>query len=448
MALPTHAKTGRALCSGLLLLSVALAQEPAKTLTVETASGPRRIHCRAIDATLLDDSGEPAATMHAFGYLGENPVLPVTFFWNGGPGLAAVILHTGFAAPRIADLVGGTGMADNPLTLVDRTDLIYVDPIGTGFSRAIAPAADADYWGVREDADAAAQFVAAVVAEHGWGGRPIYLCGESYGGIRVAAMLAPLRQRGIVPDGLILISPALEMRTLRPPPDSEAGAIRRVDLVPTLAALVVAAELRAVADRRADVEAACRFAIGPLLAAVRAGDDVEELQDADLRGTLGSFTAGASRRVLQRCDPYDARLTYRGSRWAGILGGAKEKAIRSILRDTFDVAPTDYLMSARDLGFQWRGEDGKNFAIADTRAPRMLAAASEGGHGPRVFVAGGWYDVVVPFTTARRLAHEGAFGGCEVELRDYPGGHMIYIDPAAHAALVGDLRAWFDRRVR
>ena len=75
----------------------------------------------------------------------------------------------------------------------------------------------------------------------------------------------------------------------------------------------------------------------------------------------------------------------------------------------------------------------------------MLLAAAERmqAKAPRVFVAGGWYDVVVPFAIAEGLVRDGACDSCEIELHDYPAGHMIYVDPAAHEALADDLHRWF-----
>ncbi|MCB9879882.1 MAG: hypothetical protein H6835_20005, partial [Planctomycetes bacterium] len=133
------------------------AQEAAKVLEAATPHGTVAVRCEMLRTTLHGGDGRPTATMCGFAYLGDEPSRPVTFFWNGGPGFCSSMLHTAFAGPRIADLTGDGGEVDNPLTLVDRTDLVYVDPIGTGFSRAIAPTADGDFYGIHEDARAAAQ---------------------------------------------------------------------------------------------------------------------------------------------------------------------------------------------------------------------------------------------------------------------------------------------------
>lgn len=431
-----------------MCVGVVPAQHDAAVLEVATPTGTVSVRCEVLWATLCDADGQPTARMCGFAYLGEDPRRPVTFFWNGGPGFCSAMLHTGFAAPRIADFAGGTGVIDNPHTLVDCTDLVYVDPVGTGFSRAVAPTSERDFFGITEDARAAAKFVAEVLAAKGWTGRPIVLCGESYGGIRVAAMLEPLRGLGIVPAGLILISPALELRTLRPAsPEDRANAA--ADVVPTLTALALADGLREAVDPRARIEDACRVALGPMLAAMRAGDDPEDPEDEQVAAALDRLTGGRTFRTMYRRDGHDARLRLRPLHMGGVSLTACDRAIRTVLTDTFAIAEADdYERSMRGLGMNWRGENGEPYAFSDARATRMLAAACRDGHRPRVFVAGGWFDAVVPFGVARRLAAERAFGACELELHDYPAGHMIYVDVAAHAELAGDLRRWLEQTRR
>ena len=386
--------------------------------------------------------------MCGFAYLGDAPWRPVTFFWNGGPGFCSSMLHTGFAAPHVADLGGDGALSVNPLTLVDRTDLVYVDPVGTGFSRAIAPTEDDAFFGIHEDARAAAQFVAATVAANGWHERPIVLCGESYGGIRVAAMLLPLRELGIVPDGLILISPALDWRSIRPLADDDV-AVAVVDAVPSLAALQLWSGERDSVAWRATIDAACRFALGPLLDAVRSGEDPEDPDDRSLAAELQRSTGGRSLRKLRSLDQHDARQRRKATRIGGVSLPACDAAIAAVLATHFGIEQLDdYRRNIPRLGSNWRGENGQPFGVSDVKATAMLAAACRDGHRPRVFVAGGWFDTVVPFGVALRLAKDGAFGDCELELRDYAAGHMIYVDGEAHAELVADLRSWFDRRPR
>lgn len=454
MAVDPNARLGASLLVAGILIAGLAAQQPGEPFAVATPSGDKLLRCEPITVTLKDEQERPSVRMHAYGYLGDDPDKAVTFFWNGGPGWSTSLLHMGFAAPRIADLVNGTGMHDNPLTLIDRTDVVYVDPVGTGFSRAIEPSEQSDFWGVSEDAEVAARFVASVIAERGWQERPLYLCGESYGGIRVAAMLKPLRELGIVPDGLVMISPALECRALVPRRGTDDYEISRADAVPTMAALQVAWGKRSVPDRRADIDAVCAMANGPLLTAIRAGVDFGDIESdhpkyGSLRRAVEEYTGGTPLRRVRGRDRYDGRLKARASRTGGINRTALEKSLRQVLRESFGVAGVSkYRSQALASGLVWRGEGRKNLFRSDVRATRMVAKACKDGGGPRVFVAGGWYDMVCQFAVARRLAKDGAFGKCDVTVRDYPGGHMIYVDPDGHRQLVADLRTWYDLRPR
>lgn len=444
----TLAKLGIALLLAGTLSSVSVGQVPGQPFAVETPHGAKQIRCEAITITLKDDEDNATARIHAYGYLGDDDGRAITFFWNGGPGWATALLHMGFGAPRIADLGGGEGIADNPLTLVDRTDLIYVDPVGTGLSRAIAPSEAGDFFGVYEDAKAAAQFVARVIAARGWHDRPIYLCGESYGGIRVAAMLKPLRKLGIVPAGLIMISPALECRCLMPRRGTSDRQVAWADAVPTLAALAVSSGRRAVGDRRADLDAACELANGALVVAMRGDADLDEPQHDELREAVEFFTDGKEMRDVRGRDRYDARLRHSSSRSGGVRLAFLNKATKQTLKDLFGVETGGKYMPRVNRTGGWRGDQGKSLFRSDIRATNMIATACKDAGGPRVFIAGGWYDLVVQFGVARRLAKEGAFGQCDLEVRDYPAGHMIYVDQEAHEQLVADLRTWFDLRLR
>ncbi len=165
-----------------------------------------------------------------------------------------------------------------------------------------------------------------------------------------------------------------------------------------------------------------------------------------MREKLERLTCGATARTLRGRDPYDARLPSRAGYWAGMKKGATAAAMRSILREHFGIdSVKGYQMHVNlQVVKQWRGDDDKVIGRSDIRATRMIAEACSHGDGPRVFVAGGWYDLVVRFATARRHAKEGAFGACDIELHDYPAGHMIYVDKKAHAMLTTDIRAWLE----
>lgn len=435
---------GRVLLLAALLPLSAIAQANARRLIVDTPAGEIHVRSEAIKVKLYDHDANAIAEMHAYGYFADGgEQRPVMFLWNGGPGCACALLHSGFAAPQVADLSGGTGMADNPLTMIDRCDLIYVDPIGTGFSRSIGKGHDEDFWNMRADAQAAAEFVAVVIGQRNWQKRDIYLCGESYGGIRVGAMLKPLRKLHVEVAGLVMISPVLETRTLWSSDEEDRLVREHVDNVPTLAAIAVADGAREVTGLRADVDAVCKWAHGPLMKAVR-NQKIDWEDDEQLMEKVAFLTAGGrSSRGLRR-DLYDARMKVKPNYLCGVSSVVLKQSVGVILKRAFGVSSIkgyEFLNSAATGSWPDR-KSVKNGYPWDARATQMITDACKGGRGPRVFVASGWYDLVVPFAIARRLQQEGAFGSCEVIVKDYPGGHALYVDPDAHQAFIADLRSW------
>ena len=142
---------------------------------------------------------------------------PLTFAFNGGPGAASVYLNLGLAGPRIVDFGpdGRDGAAaklvDNPDSWLAFTDLVMIDPIGTGWSRTAKPDDAKNFWGVRSDANVLAKVIALYVAKNSRGASPKYLLGESYGGFRAAKVARALQSdQGIVVTGIVMVSPLLE----------------------------------------------------------------------------------------------------------------------------------------------------------------------------------------------------------------------------------------------
>ena len=159
---------------------------------------------------------------------------PVTFFYNGGPGSSAVFLLLGSFAPRRikTNMPGFTPpppytMEDNPDSLIDRSDLVYINPVGTGYSSAIAPFKNRDFWGVDQDARSIKQFIKRYLTANGRWNSPKFLYGESYGTARTCVLAWMLHEDGIDLNGLTLQSSVL---------DYPANFSNAVGLMPTFAA--------------------------------------------------------------------------------------------------------------------------------------------------------------------------------------------------------------------
>jgi len=181
----------------------------------------------AEDIDLKDRDGKPTARFFTISYTAEGVKRqedrPITFFFNGGPGSSSVWLHLGFVGPKRIDIPSDAQdpgappyrLKDNPSSLLRFTDLVEVDPVGTGFSRALGEKKDADFWGYDEDADSVANFIRAFLTVHDRWNSPKYVLGESYGGIRGSMLVPRLQtQMNIGLNGVILISPAINMGAL------------------------------------------------------------------------------------------------------------------------------------------------------------------------------------------------------------------------------------------
>jgi carboxypeptidase C (cathepsin A) len=151
-----------------------------------------------------------------------NTKRPITFVFNGGPGAAAAYLHLGGIGPRAIEVndkgeVQGPppALTDNPSTWLDMTDLVFVDPVGTGYSRASEGKSEDKFWGVEQDTDALTDFVRLYLIKSARMLSPGFLMGESYGGFRAAALARALQKSGVgSPSGIVLISPVLEFSLL------------------------------------------------------------------------------------------------------------------------------------------------------------------------------------------------------------------------------------------
>ncbi len=166
---------------------------------------------------------------------------PVMFAFNGGPGSSAVWLHVGVLGPKILKLSGdGTSapeppvrMTDNPLSILDVCDLVFIDPVSTGYSRAENDTKPGDFHGLNEDIESVGDFIRRWITEHDRWASPKYLLGESYGGIRAAGLSQHLQSRyGMSLNGVVLLSSLLDFATLQP---SEGNDLAYLVFLPSFA---------------------------------------------------------------------------------------------------------------------------------------------------------------------------------------------------------------------
>jgi carboxypeptidase C (cathepsin A) len=398
---------------------------------------------------------------------------PVTFFYNGGPGSASVWLHLGSFGPK--RLVTGDPsttaprpfpLVDNVQTLLDRSDLVFVDAVGTGYSQAIAPYTNRSFWSVDRDAAVFRDFIVRWLDAHARRGAPVILFGESYGTARTA-VLAPLVQlAGVHLAGIVLQSSILNygsncaVSASVPcsgyvPSYGAVGAHYRL-LSPNPSDLpAFLAQMRSFTRATYDPAAATWLATGTL-------PDVGVL--AQLQATTGQPVARWQARF--NLDPatyqatlvpnvligrYDARvsapagsaLAAGGDPSGAFIAGEFTSANARHLRDTLGyTAASPYVMGAGAIDAWDFSHDGHG--LPDTLPD--LAAALLQNPGLQVLSLNGYHDLATPFhQTERDLQRLPATAN--VVVRHYAGGHMTYLDDAARAAQKADLDAFYQRAV-
>ena len=188
--------------------------------SIDTPSGKLAYTATAGTLSLFNQSGDRSAAVFYTAYVAKtdnHAARPLTFVFNGGPGAASAFLHLGVVGPRIAQFgMAGHGgadvrLVDNPDTWLAFTDLVLIDPIGTGWSRAVKADEAKNFWNIGGDASAMAKAISLYVNKNNRNASPKYLLGESYGGFRAAKVARALQNnQGIVVSGITMISPLLE----------------------------------------------------------------------------------------------------------------------------------------------------------------------------------------------------------------------------------------------
>ncbi|MEI9428912.1 S10 family peptidase [Mesorhizobium sp. Cs1299R1N3] len=395
---------------------------------------------------------------------------PITFVFNGGPGAASAYLHLGALGPRIV-ATGADGeflpspqkLIDNPDSWLDMTDLVFVDPVGTGYSRE-APGQDThDFWGVSQDASSIGAFIRLYLAQNGRTGSPLFLAGESYGGFRAALLARTLQEDiGISPSGIVLISPALEFTLVQP---DEFEPLHWALELPSLAAVRLRSEgingdtLR---KKLAEVE---HYALGEYLSALTSGleqggrlasDRVAEITGLppDLvhrnfaRVPTSLFAREFARATGKVLSPYDgmiatADIAPQSARIAGpdpVLDRsvpALTSAFVGYARDELNFrTDVSYRLLNGDVSHNWdygtsASRQGYAGVMDDLQRARSLNPALG------VVIVNGYTDLVTPYLASRYLVGQipSLAGARPIRLDVVEGGHMMYLKPDGRRAL-------------
>jgi len=445
---------------------------------IDTPSGKLAYSATAGTFSLFDQSGERSAAVFYTAYVAktDKPAAsrPLTFVFNGGPGAASAFLHLGLVGPRIATF-GMAGrdptdvrLTDNPETWLAFTDLVLIDPIGTGWSRPAKPDGGSAFWGVRSDAESMAKVIALYVSRNGRVSSSKFILGESYGGFRAAKVARAVQEeQGIVISGILMLSPMLEGAFQFGGDRFALGAALQL---PSLAAAEMERKGTFSKDALAQAE---RFALTDYLSTLAGrppqGDAAKSFyaRVAALTGLPADVVArsrgfirdefiknlrSGDHKIVSR---YDATFAtddpYPESPSAGgpdpILDGvtrAYGSAFVAYARDELGFK-TDitYNLLESDINHKWKWREGSGRgqpSVADDL--RELLALTPSFH---LMIAHGYSDMVTPYAVTRYvLDHLPPVDGEErTQLRLYRGGHMFYLDPASRKSFTADARTMY-----
>ena len=441
--------------------------------------------------TVRDDDGKPTASMFYVAYTTGEPGRPVTFLYNGGPGSSTLWLHMGSVGPvRVrTDSPAATAgppftLANNPDSLLDKSDLVFVDAIGAGFSRPLGDTRLQALWGTDADIDAFARGIERWLTINDRWNAPKFIFGESYGTLRSGGLSYRLAQDGVQLNGVVLLSSIMNYGRRAPGLDQDL-----INYLPSYAATAAYHHrIAAPADVPAFLNAARAFARGPMAQALAQGQDLPDadraaiasqmaaftglsakfILDSDLRVDLGRFRKELLRDQRRTLGRYDSRFTgidvdtvaeapeYDPSD-TGITGAFVGSFHHYLAHDLGFTSAMSYRPTYYSPALKWdfshrapgaRG-GGATQAVADT-ALDLSAAMRQNPH-LMVYSLNGLYDMATPFFgTEYDLAHLQIDKTLRPNLRFayYPSGHMVYLNTEALHSMKTDLSRFYDDATR
>ncbi|HKQ96689.1 MAG TPA: peptidase S10 [Candidatus Polarisedimenticolia bacterium] len=439
--------------------------------------GGQSIPYKATASTTLlkNDKDEPTALLYSTAYVRsdvkDRSQRPVAFLYNGGPGSSSIWLHMGSFAPKRVVTANAAStppapyrLVDNAWSLLDRADLVFIDPVGTGFSRAVGKAQDKDFWGVDQDVRSLAQFISTWVSRNNRWNSPKFLIGESYGTFRSAALANYLQSReGLYFNGLVLVSSVLDLGTISFLPGTDMSY---VFYLPSYAA--TAWYHKMLKDRPEDLNAfvadARRYAEGEYATALMKGARLTAAEKTTVARSLARFT-GLGEDYLVKADLRVALPQFmqelqraRGlttgrldSRFSGftydLLGefanyDPQDVAITGAYTAVFNTYVREELKFGRDRVYRtgsndagnswdWKREGAGGFGFPGTPNTEgdLINAMITNPH-LKVEVENGIYDLATPFfATEYTMEHLGLPETLQKNIQQqyYEAGHMMYV---------------------
>lgn len=432
-----------------------------------------------------EDGAKPKASVFYVAYTRddvEDPSThPITFSFNGGPGSSSVWMHLGLLGPRRVQLAEDGGpvpppcrLVDNACSLLDETDLVFIDPVSTGYSRPVPGEEAKQFHGLEQDAEWMGEFIRLFTTRFKRWGSPKFLIGESYGTTRAAALAGNLQNRhSLYLNGIMLISSILNFQSVS---FHTGNDLPYILFLPTYTAtawyhgcLAEALQSRPLREVLAEVEA---FARGEYTLALMQGARLPVAQQAAIAQRLAAYTGLAEAYILRtnlRINIYrfvkellrEQRRTVGrlDSRFTGIDRDAAGEHFEydpsyAIIQGPYAAALNDYvrreLQFESDLPYEvladlYKTWDYSTFQNQYVNVAETLRAALCQNSFLKVFVANGYYDFATPY-----FATEYTFDHLELDpalqsnisMGYYEAGHMMYVHQPSLAQLKADLAAF------
>jgi len=446
-----------------------------------------RYKATASETYLKDNDGNPVASIWSTSYTKDNVTdsskRPIMFIFNGGPGSASVWLHMGLFGPQLvkvdSDATEDDGAAPfelvtNNYGILDLTDLVFIDPVGTGYSRVVGKGKNEDYWGLKEDARSVAKFMRQWITEHKRWNSPKYIAGESYGTTRAAAVANVLEGGGqnMALNGLILISQALDYAGST---SMHNNITSYLTYLPSMAATAwyhkKAGQGKTLA---AFVEESRNFTYNIYAPALYKGSLLSQSEENDIAEKLSYFT-GLSKAYILRSN--NRILMHRfqknlladqglaigrlDGRFMGDeaddvsegpnlgdpasyqIGAAYTAGLNHYFAETLKVEMNRPYKTSGGFGGKWRWRtvpDGQYWEPMPVNTAPQLGKVMRRNTEMRVLVASGYYDLITPFFDAEYTFARHGIVRERVTMTYYEAGHMMYTHQPDLVKVAKDIR--------
>ena len=456
------------------LVSLGLATAAgAKGVRASVDVGGKEIHYRALPGEIKLTKKDGGLLGHVFytayrrdGLKPKQQVRrPIVFLFNGGPGSSSAWLHLGAFGPRRLVLgEGGLSKPEKPyrttanqFSLIDVADLVFVDPISTGFSRATNLLTERTFFTFRSDVRANANFIKLYLEQEQRQRSPIFIIGESYGAMRACGLAPELEEKhGVVVNGLVLVSGPIVMgRRFRPQHalptaaaishyhgllDEELQSLDRDELLRKVGKFATETYAPALSRRGIDGDTYREIA-----AKVRAFTGLRRLRGLEF--SLREVRVNTTRALdVESIGLYDARVT--SERRNGLFRGATGDPALETIREPMEAVMQNYLTG--ELGYTTDLDYRLMHRIPmwshyGSKASDTLTRALQTNRGLRVLVTCGYYDTVTPMAVVRQAVEDAEMTPeqrARIRYKNYEGGHMMYTNLPSLEQLSRDVRAF------